>query len=341
MSIEPNAQAHLRRDLGERLQNIDKQNAIDLYYELLSSGYSVREILSATNHARSNSKRDNSETVASSRSGSENAATASLPRSGWRARRRQIHSAPATRILPKGAEFRGSGHPQAAKSDVPVPQGPQAAEYPPHDEPGTDDREQLPAGVLSESALDIAGPEDAPISAGSKIAIRSNGEGRFRPGMFPGNAKRAVFAAFCTVTIACASIAGFALLHGRRHAEPATVAIQPDISNRADAPALPGSAAPAPSGSAASPEAPRIAATQTAKAVPSPGTAQTHPDQTRKPGQGRVRASGRGRLGNLRRRIGRLPRDTARQRDVAGGAALDSRADRRSAGAGRQLYGRR
>ena len=283
MSIEPNAQAHLRRDLGERLQNIDKQNAIDLYYELLSSGYSVREILSATNRARSNSERDNSKTVAPPRSGSENAATDLTSEIGLGGTAPANTQRTSDRNLPGDAEFRGPEQPQAAKSDVPVPRGPQAAEHPQHHEPGTDDREQLPAGVLSGSVLDIAGPEDAPISAGSKIAIRSNGEGRFRPGMFPGSAKRVVFAAFCTVTIACASIAGFALLHGRRHAEPATVAIQPDISNRADAPALPGSAAPAPSGSAASPEAPRIAATQTAKAVPGPGTAQTHPDKPANP----------------------------------------------------------
>ena len=283
MSIEPNAQAHLRRDLGERLQNIDKQNAIDLYYELLSSGYSVREILSATNRARSDSERDNSKTVAPPRSGSENAATDLTSEIGLGGTAPANTQRTSDRNLPGDAEFRGSEQPQAAKSYVPVPRGPQAAEYPQHHEPGTDDREQLPAGVLSESVLDIAGPEDAPISAGSKIAIRSNGEGRFRPGMFPGSAKRAVFAAFCTVTIACASIAGFALLHGRHHAEPAIVAIQPDISNRADAPALPGSAAPAPSGSAASPEAPRIAATQTAKAVPGPGTAQTHPDKPANP----------------------------------------------------------
>ena len=238
MSIEPDAQAHIRTDLRERLQNIDKQEAIDLYYELLSQGYSVREILSAINRACSNSERDDSETVAPPRSGSDNAATDLTSEIGLGGAAPANTQSTSDRNLPDDAEFRGSGQPQAATSDVPVPQGPQSAEHPPHNEPGTDNREQLPAGVLSESALDIAGPEDAPVSAGSKIALRSNGEGRFRPDMFPGSAKRAVFAAFCTVTIACASIAGFALLHGRRHAEPASVAIQPDISDRADAPAL-------------------------------------------------------------------------------------------------------
>ena len=274
MSIEPDAQAHIRTDLRERLQNIDKQEAIDLHYELLSQGYSVREILSAINRACSDSERDDSETVAPPRSGSDNAATDLTSEIGLGGAAPANTQSTSDRNLPDDAEFRGSGQPQAATSDVPLPQGPQSAEHPPHNEPGTDNREQLPAGVLSESASISPGRKTRP-SRGHKIALRSNGEGRFRPDMFPGSAKRAVFAAFCTVTIACASIAGFALLHGRRHAEPASVAIQPDISDRADAPARPGSAATAPSGSAASPEAPRVAAAQTAKAVPSPGTAQT------------------------------------------------------------------
>src|SRR4051794_17148025 len=133
--------------------------------------------------------------MAPSRSGSGNAATGLTSEIGLGGAAANTQRT-SDRKLPDGAGFRGSGHPQAATSDIPVPQGPQAAEHPPHNEPGTDDREQLPADVLSESALDIAGPEDAPVSTGSKIARRPNGEGKFRPGMFPGSAKRAVFAAF-------------------------------------------------------------------------------------------------------------------------------------------------
>src|SRR4051794_4347743 len=39
--------------LRERLQNFDKQGAIELYYELLSSGYSVGEALNTINSIRS------------------------------------------------------------------------------------------------------------------------------------------------------------------------------------------------------------------------------------------------------------------------------------------------
>src|SRR3954447_25999036 len=48
MLIEPEVSAHLHSVLKVPLQNNDKQGEIDVYYELLSSGHSVGEILSAT-----------------------------------------------------------------------------------------------------------------------------------------------------------------------------------------------------------------------------------------------------------------------------------------------------
>jgi hypothetical protein len=47
MSIEPEVSAHLHSVLKVPLRNNDKQGEIDVYYELLSSGHSVGEILSA------------------------------------------------------------------------------------------------------------------------------------------------------------------------------------------------------------------------------------------------------------------------------------------------------
>ena len=56
MSIEPNTSTHLDGALEGRLQNMDKQREIDLYYELLNSGHSVGEILNAVGPMRSKSK---------------------------------------------------------------------------------------------------------------------------------------------------------------------------------------------------------------------------------------------------------------------------------------------
>src|SRR4051794_7331608 len=56
MSIEPDVSTHLHNVLKERLQNNDEQDEIELYYELLSSGHSVGEILNATGSIRSKSE---------------------------------------------------------------------------------------------------------------------------------------------------------------------------------------------------------------------------------------------------------------------------------------------
>ena len=53
MANELDVPAQLYQILNRRLQDNDKEAAIELYYELLSSGYSVGEILSGLGHGRS------------------------------------------------------------------------------------------------------------------------------------------------------------------------------------------------------------------------------------------------------------------------------------------------
>ena len=53
MSIQPSLSEHFYIVLKERLQNNGKQDEIDLYYELISLGYSVGEILNAVGSIRS------------------------------------------------------------------------------------------------------------------------------------------------------------------------------------------------------------------------------------------------------------------------------------------------
>jgi hypothetical protein len=52
MANEPEAPAQLCRSLNERLENSDKEGEIELYYELLSSGRSVGEILNEVGHVQ-------------------------------------------------------------------------------------------------------------------------------------------------------------------------------------------------------------------------------------------------------------------------------------------------
>ena len=55
MANELDVPAQLYQALNERLQDNDKEAAIELYYELLSSGYSVGEILNGIGPARGKS----------------------------------------------------------------------------------------------------------------------------------------------------------------------------------------------------------------------------------------------------------------------------------------------
>src|SRR3954451_16640081 len=56
MANEWEMPAHLYHTLNERLQNSDKQGEIELYYELLSAGHSVGEILNGVDPVQSKSE---------------------------------------------------------------------------------------------------------------------------------------------------------------------------------------------------------------------------------------------------------------------------------------------
>jgi hypothetical protein len=109
MANEPDVPAQLYRTLHERLQNSDKEGAIELYYELLSSGHSVGEILNGVGPVRSKSEYGDTATTEQPQSGRHGAdamgqdpigsrptsSATGLPRSRWRGWRRQMHPIPA------------------------------------------------------------------------------------------------------------------------------------------------------------------------------------------------------------------------------------------------------
>src|SRR3954470_23124781 len=55
MSAEPDVPAHIHGVLKDCLQNNNKDDAIEIYYELLSSGHSVGEILTTVGGIQSKS----------------------------------------------------------------------------------------------------------------------------------------------------------------------------------------------------------------------------------------------------------------------------------------------
>ena len=75
MSIELDVSAHLHNVLKERLQHNDKQDEIELYYELLSSGHSVGEILNAVGPIRRKSEHVNTAMAEHPQSESDGVAT--------------------------------------------------------------------------------------------------------------------------------------------------------------------------------------------------------------------------------------------------------------------------
>ena len=79
MSTEPQVSADLCSALKERLQTGDKQDEIELYYELLSSGHSVSEILNAVGPIRSKSEDVNTAVAEHPQSEAGGVATDAMP----------------------------------------------------------------------------------------------------------------------------------------------------------------------------------------------------------------------------------------------------------------------
>ena len=63
MSTEPDVPAHLHGVLKDCLQNNNKEDAIEIYYKLLSSGHSVGEILTTVGGIQSESAHDDTATA--------------------------------------------------------------------------------------------------------------------------------------------------------------------------------------------------------------------------------------------------------------------------------------
>src|SRR3954451_23069697 len=67
--MELDVPTHTHSVLKDHLQGIDKQKEIELYYELLSSGHSVGEILNSLGHIQSKFEHCNATTAEHSPSG--------------------------------------------------------------------------------------------------------------------------------------------------------------------------------------------------------------------------------------------------------------------------------
>ena len=75
MSTEPDMPAHLHGVLKDCLQNNNKEDAIEIYYKLLSSGHSVGEILTTVGGIQSESAHDDTATAENPKSSFDEVAT--------------------------------------------------------------------------------------------------------------------------------------------------------------------------------------------------------------------------------------------------------------------------
>jgi hypothetical protein len=234
MANELEGSAHLYRTLNERLPSGDKHGEIELYYELLSAGHSVGEILSGIGPVQS-------------KTGHGDAAIAEYPQSGpaeikpdgvasdvtseaalAEAARANARGTSGPTML-RDTERRGTDEPRAIASAPP-------------DEPGSDRREQRLRADPPGSEPDSATTAGAHPSIGRETAPLSGALERLWAGRFPGGAKRVAFAALYTVAVASASIAGFSIVRGGRDAEPTITRVQsnPSGGSGTEAVAMPG-----------------------------------------------------------------------------------------------------
>src|SRR3954471_8156586 len=118
MSTEPQVSADLYSALKERLRTGDKQDEIELYYELLGSGHSVGEILNAVGPIRSKSEDVNTAAATHPQSESGGVATDTMPEAAL-VDEAQVHAPCAPGLsTPPELETCRTEEPQASKSPL-------------------------------------------------------------------------------------------------------------------------------------------------------------------------------------------------------------------------------
>jgi hypothetical protein len=229
---------HPHSVLKDCLHGIDKQKEIELYYDLLSSGHSVGEILNSLGHLQSRSEHGDKTIVKHSRSGSDGAMpdmtseavfvgaaqTNTRCTLGFSA----LHEAENYRITKPGAT-------ESASSN----------------ELGSNDSEQLLGESLPGSEPNFVSLAGAHAPAGPELTVRSGDQESLQPGKFTNVAKWVTFAALSTATVlsvytaavVSVSSAGFLIAPGGHDAEPTTTHVQSVISSGTEAVAIRASAA--------------------------------------------------------------------------------------------------
>ena len=210
---------HSHSVLNEHLQGIDKQKEIELYYELLSSGHSVGEILNSLGHLQCKSEHGNVTTAE-------------------RASSRDDREAPD-----ETSEAAVMGVAPANTLSVPDLTAPVKVES---SRPDDAWRNELRSGDrLKFVGENFLGPEtniDRSVavhtSADSELPIPPGNQELRQSGEFSVSAKQFAIGALYTVAVASASIASFAYVSGGPTADPTATQVQSGISSGTEAVAI-------------------------------------------------------------------------------------------------------
>src|SRR3954468_634950 len=202
--------------VGERLQNFDKQNAIELYHELLDSGYSVGEILNTINSIQGKAVHENAATTGYSQAKPDGAPidiVTEVAPEGAQASTQRILSLSASHGADRGI-----------------------TEEPPATESVTLNRREWNYGEqlrdrFSRSKPYTLRPIAAPTSTSRDVTLRRNDLEQIRPSRFSRTARRITSRAFYTVVVASAAILGFAIVNGDRHIQPTIARMPSGIPN--------------------------------------------------------------------------------------------------------------
>jgi hypothetical protein len=221
--MEQDVPTHSHSVLKEPLPGVDKQKEIELYYELLSSGHSVGEILDSLGHLQCKFK--------------GKVTTAEHP------------SSKAGRAAPDvTSEATLMGVAPANTQRIPGLTAPVEAESGrTHDsrlnELGSDDRLKLAGESFPGSETNIDRSAAVHTSASREIQLPPSNQEIRQPSKFSVSAKQFAIGALYTVAVASASIASFAYVSGGPNADPTTARVQSGISSGAEAVAIRPSAA--------------------------------------------------------------------------------------------------
>jgi hypothetical protein len=198
---KPDGPEHLYHALNERLPGSNKADVIELYYELLSSGHSVGEILSAVGLNHGKSDRGNPAISERPKPGVADAASEPTPGAALvRAAEANEPDAVGLSMLPDAARW-GSEEPRTGESACP-------------NDFMSDEGKRLPPCGLPGVEPDLAASAGPDSAAGSEKTPHSAGEEELPRGALPDIAKRLAFGALYIALIAAVAVVGLPIVRG-------------------------------------------------------------------------------------------------------------------------------